>query len=111
LAEPAEITKKITIPKYGLDNLIKVTLDSFPQQAQKARATAEEIAAAAARRAFIAAQKIDVDLKIAEGKKYLNAYVAGSAAAGSPLSGFFGGVAVAGVQTAMIAHLTRICGL
>ncbi|BBD69957.1 GTP-binding protein [Nostoc commune NIES-4072] len=64
-----------------------------------------------ARTAFISAQKVDVDLKISEAEKYLNLYLAGAALAGSPLSGFVGGLATAGVQTAMVAHLTYICGL
>jgi predicted GTPase len=164
LAEPAKITKTITIPKYGLKKLIEVTFDSFPQQAEKAfkaavaaaqeaerkaraakeaaaqeeerkaraakeaaaqeaerearaareaseKARAAAEAEAAARRAFAQAQKIDVYLKISEANNYLKGYVGGAAVAGSPFSGFFGGFAVAGVQTAMIAHLTAICGL
>lgn len=99
LAKPAEITKTITVPKYGLENLIHVTLDSFPQQAEKARVAA------------IAAQRIDIDIKISKAEEYLQRYVFGSLAAGSPITSLFGGLAVAGVQVAMIAHLTAICGL
>jgi predicted GTPase len=109
LAEPLKIGRKVVQEQYGLKNLIKVTLDSFPQQAEKANATSEAINAA--RRAFIAAQKVDVDSKISEAKLYLKGYAAGATVAGSPLSGVFGGFLVAGIQTGMIAHITSICGL
>jgi GTPase Era involved in 16S rRNA processing len=99
LAEPQQITDDVTISSHGVDKLIKVTAQLFPEALNSAK------------RAFIAAQKSNVDLKISEAEKCLKGYVVGAGAAGSPISGFFGGFAVAATQTAMIAHLTRICGL
>lgn len=96
LAKPVKITKSITIPAYGLAHLVEVTASLLPK---------------VARTAFVTEQKVNVDLKISEAEKYLNQYAIGAGAAGSPFSGFFGGLAVAATQTAMIAHLTRICGL
>jgi GTP-binding protein EngB required for normal cell division len=96
LAKPVKITKNIAIPAHGLAHLVEVTASLLPKVAKTA---------------FIAEQKVNVDLKISQAEKYLNRYVVGAGAAGSPISGFFGGLAVAATQTAMIAHLTRICGL
>ncbi|MBD2437008.1 GTPase family protein [Nostoc sp. FACHB-110] len=96
LAKPVQITDYIEIPAHGLAHLVKVTASVLPEVARKA---------------FIKEQKVNIDLKISEAEKYLNVYVAGAAVAGSPISWYFGGLAVAGAQTAMIAHLTAMCGL
>jgi predicted GTPase len=96
LAKPRQITRDFTILAYGLAHLVEVTASLLPK---------------VARTAFVTEQKVNVDLKISQAEKYLNRYVVGAGAAGSPISGFFGGLAVAATQTTMIAHLTRICGL
>ncbi|MBD2437007.1 GTPase [Nostoc sp. FACHB-110] len=118
LADPLPIYNNPTIPAYGLDELIEHTLSLF-SKLEAAHTTAQAIEAAhttaqainEARKAFIAAQKVNVNLRISEAEKYLKGYVAGAGVAGSPISGIFGGLAVAGAQTAMIAHLTFMCGL
>jgi GTP-binding protein EngB required for normal cell division len=84
LAEPVQITDEFAIAPHGLE---------------------------VARKAFVKEQKVNVDLKISEAEKYLKGYVAGATLAGGSLSGLFGGLAVAIAQTAMIAHLTYLCGL
>jgi predicted GTPase len=96
LAEPVQITNDLTIPTHGLEHLVKVTALILPEVARKA---------------FIREQKVNLDLKISEAEKYLNLYVGGAAAAGTPFSGLLGGFTLASAQVAMMAHLTYICGL
>jgi GTP-binding protein EngB required for normal cell division len=86
LAEPVQITDDLTIPTHGLKDLVEVT-------------------------AFIAEQKVNVDLKISEAEKYLNIYVGGAAVAGTPFAPLLGGFVLPLAQFAMIAHLTYLCGL
>ncbi|MDZ7995775.1 MAG: GTPase [Nostoc sp. EfeVER01] len=96
LAEPLKITNDYTIQSHGLGHLVEVTASILPKVASKA---------------FIAEQKVNVDLKISEAEKCIKFYAGGAGLAGSPLSNVFGGFLVAGVQMSMIIHLTYLCGL
>lgn len=96
LAEEMHITDEITIPAFGLLDLVDITYGCI---------------ADAAKRAFINAQKVNIDKKVVEARMAVLPYVTGAFAAGfTPIPFADAPILVTG-QLGMIAHLTAIFGI
>lgn len=96
LAETKIINDSVTIKAYGLDRLVKVTLEILPEVAKKP---------------FVAEQIGDINLKGGEAFKYLTAYVASSSLVGASPIPFSDAPILLTIQTTMLAHISRIFGL
>ena len=96
LAQPCEIDEGIIIPSYGLDTLVQVTEELIPEAQKKA---------------FIAAQKVDLEMKKKAARKAITvAVAAGTAACAIPLP-FADSVALAPIEIGMLASISHIMGL
>lgn len=91
-----EYSEVIIIPSYGLNNLVHVTFDILPE---------------GVRQSFNNAQKVDIEKKVSEAKKWLTGYVATSGAIGASPIPFSDAPLLAGIQLTMLVKITTIFGL
>jgi uncharacterized protein (DUF697 family)/GTP-binding protein EngB required for normal cell division len=96
LAEQYKITEDIIIPPNGLVNLVKNTYEILPE---------------AVRKAFINAQKVDINFKVTEAKKWTTRYIAGTFTAGFAPIPFADAFILIPIQVGMLAHITAIFGV
>jgi len=85
-----------TIPVKGLDTLVNLTCELLPE---------------AAREAFIAAQKVDIELRIKSADKAIAAAAAAAAAVGATPIPFSDAIALAPIQVGMLAAISSRMGL
>ncbi|WP_060668788.1 YcjF family protein [Oceanobacillus caeni] len=95
LAAPKRIINNIEIPAYGLNNLVDATFDALPE---------------ATKRAFVNAQKTNIDLKVKEAKKWSTGFIASSFGAGFSPIPFSDAVVLSGIQITLITKITNIFG-
>lgn len=96
LAEPMMITNDIILPSFGLTDLVDITYGCIDD---------------AAKRAFINAQKVNIEKKVSEARMAVLPYVTGAFATGfTPIPFADTPILVTG-QIGMIAHLTAIFGI
>lgn len=86
----------IIIPSYGLEKLVEVTLEVLPEGVRKA---------------FNNAQKVSLDKKVSEARKWVTGYAATTGAIGASPIPFSDAPLLAGAQLSMLAHVTAIFGL
>lgn len=96
LAEQYEINEDIQIPPNGLEDLVKTTYGILPE---------------AVRKAFINAQKVDIDSKVDAAIKWTAGYVTGSFATGFTPIPFSDALVLVPIQVSMLAHITAIFGV
>lgn len=95
LAAPKKIINQIEIPAYGLNNLVDITFDALPE---------------ATKRAFVNAQKTNIDLKVKAAKKWSTGFIASSFGAGFTPIPFSDAVVLSGIQVTLITKITNIFG-
>lgn len=91
-----ELDEGIVLPPMGLHNLIELTLDLVPE---------------AHRNAFVAAQKVDMDLKKRHAHEAVVAAAAAAAAAGATPIPFADAAILVPIQIGMLARITAIFGV
>ena len=96
LAQPFKITKDITIPSYGLKELVGKTYEILPEAVKKS---------------FNNAQKVDVERKVREARVWSTSYIAGSFGAGFTPIPFSDAAILVPMQVGMLAHITAIFGV
>lgn len=96
LAEEIEISPDITIPPFGLTQLVDVTYDCFNDAAKKA---------------FVNAQMVNLDKKVAAARLAVLPYVTANFATGFAPIPFADAAILVPSQIAMLAHLTAIFGI
>lgn len=96
LAEEIEISDEIKIPSFGLKDLVDITYGCLDEAAQKA---------------FINAQKVDLERKVTAARLAVRGYVAANFATGFTPIPFSDAAILVPSQIGMIAHLTVIFGL
>lgn len=96
LAQPFKITKDITIPSYGLKELVGKTYEILPEAVKKS---------------FNNAQKVDIDRKVKEARVWSTGYIAGSFGTGFTPIPFSDAALLVPMQVGMLAHITAIFGV
>jgi small GTP-binding protein len=96
MAQARKITTKISIPGYGLENLVEETAKLIPEQAE---------------RAFIHQQIASINLQAIQADKYLIAYVIGSTFIGAAEAQSIQFGALFGLQATMLANISVLFGL
>ena len=96
LAEEIEISDEIKIPSFGLKNIVDITYGCIDEAAQKA---------------FINAQKVDLEKKVIAARLAVIPYVATNFATGFAPIPFSDVAILVPSQIGMIAHLSVIFGL
>lgn len=86
----------IVIPSYGLKNLVELTYQVLPD---------------GVKRGFNNAQKVNIEQKVKEARKWMLGYIAGCGAIGLSPIPFSDAPLLASAQLGMIAHITTIFGL
>lgn len=86
----------IEIPSYGLKNLVELTYQILPN---------------GVKRSFNNAQKVHIDQKVKEARKWMVGYVTGCGVIGASPIPFSDAPLLAAAQLAMITHITTIFGL
>ena len=81
---------------FGLDGLVQLTAEAIPEEFRKA---------------FVAAEKIIIDLKIKEARKVVYAFCSGSGVIGASPIPFSDAPLLVADQIAMIAKITSVFGL
>ena len=94
--EEDEDDEVVIIPSYGLDKLVDVTLEVLPEGVRKA---------------FNNAQKVNLDSKVKEARKWMAKYTATTGAIGVSPIPFSDAPLLVGAQLTMLAHITVIFGL
>lgn len=94
--EEDEDDEVVIIPSYGLDKLVDVTLEVLPEGVRKA---------------FNNAQKVNLDSKVKEARKWMARYTATTGAIGVSPIPFSDAPLLVGAQLTMLAHITVIFGL
>jgi uncharacterized protein (DUF697 family)/GTP-binding protein EngB required for normal cell division len=96
LSEPYIITPELTIPAYGLVELVGKTYEILPEGVRKG---------------FINAQKVDIERKVKAATVWATGYVSGSFGAGFAPIPFSDAAIIVPLQIGMLAHITAIFGI
>jgi predicted GTPase/uncharacterized protein (DUF697 family) len=96
MAQAKPVTTTISIPGYGLENLVEETAKLIPEQAE---------------RAFIHQQIVSINLQAIQADKYLIAYVIGSGLIGAAEAQSIQFGALFGLQATMLANISVLFGL
>ena len=86
----------LIIPSYGLKNLVELTYQVLPD---------------GVKRGFNNAQKVNIEQKVKEARKWMLGYITGCGAIGLSPIPFSDAPLLASAQLGMIAHITTIFGL
>lgn len=96
LAEPFVISKDITIPQKGLKDLITLTFEVIPEEAQKA---------------FTNAQQVDIERKVKAARRWATRYIATTFGIGFTPIPFSDATVLVPMQITMMSHITAIFGI
>jgi uncharacterized protein (DUF697 family)/predicted GTPase len=96
LARPVEIDEDVSVPPFGVPELVRVMADLLPS---------------AARSAFVASQRLVLDVKVMAAKKIVVAAAAGAGAIGLSPIPLIDAPGIAAVQFAMINRISAVMGL
>ncbi|MCW6664213.1 50S ribosome-binding GTPase [Aerococcaceae bacterium NML160702] len=96
LAKPYVVAKRQVISAFGLQTLIDTTLNIVPSQVH---------------RAFINAQQIDINRKVANARRWAKTYVSSAFGVGFVPIPFADATLLIPMQITMLAHLTAIFGV
>lgn len=96
LAEDFEFDTDMIVSAYGLEQLNEATLEVIPE---------------AARKAYVNAQKVSVDLKVQAARKVVNRFSATAMAEGGVPLPFADAPILIATQTGMIAAITAVFGI
>lgn len=96
LAKPYVLAKRQVIASFGLQTLIDTTLNVVPSQVH---------------RAFINAQQIDIERKVANARSWAKTYVSSAFGVGFVPIPFADATLLIPMQITMLAHLTAIFGV
>lgn len=96
LAKDFQLQKNHSIPAFGLQELIDMTLEVIPSQAHKA---------------FINAQRIDIQLKEQSAKSWAKTYVSSAFGVGFTPIPIADATLLVPMQITMLGHITAIFGL
>ncbi len=96
LAEEFKISKDISIPSYGLKELVGKTYEVLPEAVKKS---------------FNNAQKVDIEKKVKEARVWSTGYIASSFGAGFTPIPFSDAAVLVPIQVGMLAHITAIFGI
>lgn len=96
LAEPYRLVDQQTIPAYGLQELVELSLKLVPQDLHKA---------------FINAQQIDMDRKVRSARRWATNYITSAFGVGFIPIPLADATLLVPMQITMLAHITAIFGL
>jgi uncharacterized protein (DUF697 family)/GTP-binding protein EngB required for normal cell division len=96
LAQPHRISSEITLPAFGLGDLLNATFDLAPS---------------AARKALVNAEKIDLELKTRQARKELAGFVASAFGVGFTPIPFSDAPALVVIQLSMLARIAIVFGV
>jgi uncharacterized protein (DUF697 family)/predicted GTPase len=96
IIKPYGVDQEITIPSYGLPDLIKMTYQVLPEAVKKA---------------LVNAQQVDINFKVKTAQKWATRYVAGAFGVGLTPLPFSDAIPLVTEQVTMLAHITAIFGI